>query len=102
MVSYDVTSLFTNIHLEETIHLTIELLFEAKPDLNISRKDLQKFFQFATSQIFYLMETFMIRLMGLQWACLWHPFSPIFSWDITKMGGLGITIMELYNYTILL
>ena len=102
MVSYDVTSLFTNIHLEGTIHLTIELLFEAKPDLNISRKDLQKFFQFATSQIFYLMETFIIRLMGLQWARLWHPFSPIFSWDITKMGGLGITIMELYNYTILL
>ena len=54
MVSYDVTSLFTNIHLEETIHLTIELSFEAKPDLNISRKDLQKLFQFATSQTNFL------------------------------------------------
>ena len=44
MVSYDVTSLFTNIPLEETINLLIDLLFEAKPDLKISRKDLQKLF----------------------------------------------------------
>ena len=54
MVSYDVTILFTNIPLEETIHLTIDLLFEAKPDLKISRKDLQKLFQFATSQTNFL------------------------------------------------
>ena len=38
MVSYDLTSLFTNIPLEETINLTINLLFEAKPDLKITRK----------------------------------------------------------------
>ena len=37
MVSHDVTSLFTNIPLKETIHLTIDLLFEVKPDLKISR-----------------------------------------------------------------
>ena len=54
MVSYDVTSLFTNIPLEETIHLTIDLLFEAKPDLKNSRKDLQKLFQLATSQTNFL------------------------------------------------
>ena len=40
MVSYDVTTLFTNIPLEKTIHLTTDLLLEAKPDLKISRKDL--------------------------------------------------------------
>ena len=33
MVSYDVTSLLTTIPLEETIHLTIDLLCEVKPDL---------------------------------------------------------------------
>ena len=44
MVSYDVTSLFTNNPLGETIHLTTDLLFQAKPDLKISRKDLQIFF----------------------------------------------------------
>ena len=54
MVSYDVTSFFTNIPLEETIALTIELLFEAKPDLKIRRKDLQKLFQFGKSQISFL------------------------------------------------
>ena len=54
MVSYNVTSLFTNIPLEETIHLTIDLSSEAKPDLKISRKDLQKLFQFATSQTNFL------------------------------------------------
>ena len=37
-----------------TIHLTIDLLFEANPDLNISRKDLQKLFQFAASQTNFL------------------------------------------------
>ena len=54
MVSYDVTGLFTNIPLEETINLSIDLLFEVKPDLKISRKDLQKLFQFATSQTNFL------------------------------------------------
>ena len=54
MVCYDVTSLFTNIPLEETINLTINLLCEAKPDFRISRKDLQKPFQFATSKTNFL------------------------------------------------
>ena len=31
---------------------------------------------------------------GVQWARLWHLFSPIFSWDIMKRSGLGITIVE--------
>ena len=97
VVSYDVTSLFTNIPLEETIHLTIDLLFEAKPDLKISRKDLQKHFQFATSQTNFLFNgSIMTKLMVLQWDRLWQLFSPIYSWDITKKGGLGITIMEDY------
>ena len=44
IVFYDVTSLFINIPLEEVLNLTIDLLFEAKLDLKISRKDLQKRF----------------------------------------------------------
>ena len=54
MVSHDVTSLFKNIPLEQTIHLTIDLLFEAKPGLKISREDLQKLLQFATRQTNFL------------------------------------------------
>ena len=54
MICYDVMILFTNVPLEETINLTINLLFEAKPDLKISRKNLQKLFQFATIQTNFL------------------------------------------------
>ena len=46
--------MITNIPLEKTIYLTIDLLFEAKPDLKISRKDLRKLFQFATIQTNFL------------------------------------------------
>ena len=50
MVSCDVTSWFTNIPLEETIHLTVDHLFEGKPDLKITRKNLEKLFHFTASQ----------------------------------------------------
>lgn len=50
VASFDVTSWLTNILLEETILLTPDFLFEGKPELKISRKHLQKLFQFATSQ----------------------------------------------------
>ena len=67
MVSDDVTSLFTNIPLKETINLTIDLLSEAKPDLKISKKDLQKLFQFATSPVNFIFNgNMLITLMGLQ------------------------------------
>ena len=96
MVSYDVTSLFTNMPLEETILLTIDLLFEAEPDLNVSSKDLRKLQLPQVKLIFSLMEACMTKLMGLQWVHLWNLFLPIFSWDIPKRSGLGITIMEGY------
>ena len=38
LVSYDVTSLFTNISLEETIDIAINLIFNHNPYLNITRK----------------------------------------------------------------
>ena len=50
LVSYDVTSLFTNIPLQETIDITIILIFGHNPNLNITRKQLKKLFLFATSQ----------------------------------------------------
>ena len=40
MVSFDVTSLFTNIPLSETIKLAVDLIKISQPDLNISEKDL--------------------------------------------------------------
>ena len=40
LVSYDVTSLFTNIPLQETIDIAINPLFNHNPNLNITRKEL--------------------------------------------------------------
>ena len=52
LVSYDVTSLFTNIPLQETIDKAINLIFDHNVNLNITKKELSKkeFFYFATSQ----------------------------------------------------
>ena len=50
LVSYDVTSLFTNIPLQETIDIAINLIFNHNPNLNITKKELKKLFLFATSQ----------------------------------------------------
>ena len=50
LVSYDVTSLFTNIPLQETIDIAINLIFNHNRNLNITRKELKKLFLFATSQ----------------------------------------------------
>ena len=47
LVSYDVTSLFTKIPLQETIHIAINLIFKHNPNLNITKEEL---FLFATSQ----------------------------------------------------
>ena len=39
LVSYDVTSLFTNIPLQETIDIAINLIFNHNPNLNITKKN---------------------------------------------------------------
>ena len=40
IVSYDAASLFTNIHLQETIDIATNLIFNHNPNLNITRKEL--------------------------------------------------------------
>ena len=40
LVSYDVTSLFTNLLPQETIDIAINLIFNHNPNLNITRKEL--------------------------------------------------------------
>ena len=48
LVSYHVTSLFTNIPLQENIDISINLIFNHNPNLNITRNELKKLFLFAT------------------------------------------------------
>ena len=50
LVSYNVTSLLTNIPLQEAIDIAINLTFNNNPNLNITKKELTKLFFFATSQ----------------------------------------------------
>ena len=50
LVSYNLTSPFANIPLQETIAIAINLIFNHNPNLSITRKELRKLFLFATSQ----------------------------------------------------
>ena len=54
LVSYDVTSFFTNIPLQETIDIAINLIFNHNPNLNTTKKGLKKLFLFATSQTHFI------------------------------------------------
>ena len=54
LVSYDVTSLFTNIPLQETIDIAINLISSHNINLNITRKELKKLFFFATLQTHFI------------------------------------------------
>ena len=48
--SYDVTSLFNNTPLQETIDIAINLVFNDNHNLKITKKELKKLFLFDTSQ----------------------------------------------------
>ena len=54
LVSYDVTSLFTNIPIQETIDIAINLFFNHNPNLKITRKKLKKLSLFSTSQTHFI------------------------------------------------
>ena len=54
LVSYDITSLFTNIPPQQTIDIAINLIFSHNPNLNITKIELKKLFLFATSQTHFI------------------------------------------------
>ena len=54
LVSYNVTSLFTSIPLQETTDIAINLIFNHNPNLSITKKELKKLFLFATSQTHFI------------------------------------------------
>ena len=62
LVSYAVTSLFTDIPLQETIGIAINLIFNHNPNLNITKKELKTFLfcyitdSFLVNSIIKLME----------------------------------------------
>ena len=63
-ISYDVTSLFTNIALQETMDITINLIFNHSPNLNITRKEFKNFsFLLHQRLILFLTGSFIIKLV---------------------------------------
>ena len=49
LISYDICSLLTSIPFNETIGLAVQLIFDNNPNIKITKKDLKKLFEFATS-----------------------------------------------------
>ena len=75
LISYDVTSLFTNIPLQETIDIAINLIFNPNPNLNITRKELKKRFLFTTSQIHFIFSSkFYNQIDGV---AMGSPLAPV-------------------------
>ena len=75
LVSYDVTSLFTNIPLEETIDIAINLIFNHNPNLNITKKELEKLFLFAMSQARFIFSSkFFNQINGV---AMGSPLAPV-------------------------
>ena len=53
-MSFDVTNIFTNVPLQETINIAIDNIFENQPDIKISCSDLNKLFLYATAQTHFI------------------------------------------------
>ena len=75
IVSFDVTSLFTSIPLQETIDIAINLLYNHNSNLNITRKELKKLFLFATSQTHFIFNSkFFNQIDGV---AMGTPLAPV-------------------------
>ena len=71
-VSYDVISLFTNILLQKTIDVAINLIFNHNPNLNITRKEL---FLFSTSQTNFIFNSKLYN--QIEGAAISSPLAPV-------------------------
>ena len=77
LVSYNVTSLFTNIPLQETIDIAITLIFNHNSSLNISKKELKKLFLLATSYTHFTFNSkFYNQIDGV---AMGSPLAPVLS-----------------------
>ena len=75
LIFYDVCSLFTSIPLKETIDIAVNLLFEHNLGLNITKAELKKLFEFATSGTYFLFQgTFYDQIDGV---AMGSPFGPV-------------------------
>ena len=88
LVSQDVTSLFTNIPLQETIDIALNLIFNHNPNLNITKKNFKNFsFLLHHRLILFLTINFIVKLMEQPWFLLWLLSLLIFSWVFTNLSS---------------
>ena len=86
--SYDVTSLFTNIPLQESIDIAINLTFDHNPNLSITKKKLKNFsFLLHHRLISFLTVSFITKLMEQPWVRLCLLQLLIFSRVFTNLSG---------------
>ena len=77
LYSYNVTSLFANIPLQETIYIAINFIFNHNLNLNITRKELKRLFPFATSQTHFIFNSkFYNQIDGVAMGSLLAPVLP--------------------------
>ena len=77
LVSSDITSLFSNIPLQEPIHIAINLIFNHNPNLNITKKQLKKIYLFAISQTYFIFNSKNYnQIDGVAMSCHVHGSCP--------------------------
>ena len=75
LISFDVTSLFTNIPLSEAIDIAINLIFENSPDIKFTKRELRKLFRIATSETHF---TFNGSIFGqVDGVAMGSPLAPV-------------------------
>ena len=98
LVSYDVTSLFTNIPLQENIVIGINLIFifNHNPNLNITKKELKKLFLLATSQTHFIFNSkFYNQIDGV---AMGSPLAPVLANIFMNIHGLMNIILTNLNF----
>ena len=77
LVSYDLTSLFTNIPFQETIDIATNLIFNHNHNPNITKKELKKLFLFATSQTHVIFNSKFYNQIDR--VAMGSPLAPVFA-----------------------
>ena len=93
---YDVASLFTNIPLQETIDIAINIIFNHNSNLNITRKEL--FVSLHGRLILSLTVSFIIKLMEQPWFLLQLLSFLTSLWNFTNLVGLTNLILTSLNF----
>ena len=74
-ISFDVTSLFTNISLPEAIDIAINLTFENNPDITFTKRELRKRFRIANSETHFIFNSSIFD--QIDGAAMGSPLAPV-------------------------